>query len=60
MAGRGAATTPERLSVQRVRGWLAAGHTAVGLLWTGQENMESQRKRHYDIKQSMWMHLCVV
>lgn len=28
--------------------------------YSGQENMESQRKRHYDIKQSIWMHLCVV
>lgn len=36
-------------------GWL------LGILqwdYCGQENMESQRKRHYDIMQSVQMHLC--
>lgn len=44
-----AATSPEHWSVQRVRGWLASGHTAVGLLWTAEHREPGEKTPHHKV-----------
>lgn len=50
--GRGAARLLSGNQCKHVRGWLAAGHTAVGLLWTGEHGEPEEKTLRYNAVRS--------